>query len=194
MLHLQIEVEGGALPFEWKAMHNRLVSGSAAGEVQKLTAAHLNARPSRQYWQEAAMHVETAVEGGATVVSVNHRGAALHFYGTAGLPGGELRATGRTSLVTGKPTKRLLIPTDDSPLRKGRVELYELGVAPEDMSVHRKGERAWLFADIGGEEVLLGSLVAAVRMEPDPTVLPPDSTLAAAAERGAQKALQILIP
>lgn len=183
MLNFKITVTGGGTPCKWRAgLHEKIVTGSAAGELQKLMAAHLDARGGRSYWHEAAKHVETSANEAGAVVSINHRGVRLHFYG------GTVKPTGRISNVTGKPIKRLLIPGENSPLRKANVELYELGLDRDAVRI----EEGKLMADIGGVPVELGVLAKKAEHDPDPTVLPKPEQMAEALHTGAAKALQRL--
>lgn len=192
MLHLKISISAAKLPLQWGEREQAGVERSAANRVRALTKQHLEAKGGRSYWSDAANATEVKQVDGQLLVSVNHIGVRLHYYGTAGLPGGVLRATGRVSAATGKPTKRLLIPNEESPLRRAGVKLYELGLAEQDVSVHRKNGRAWLFGRMGGQEVLLGQLVESVHMDADPTTLPPDSALSDAAAEGALAKLKQL--
>ena len=183
MLNFKITIEGGDTPLKWRAgIYEKLVAGSAAGELKKVVAANLDKRKGRNYWHEAAKHVETSATQSGSEVSINHRGVRLHLYG------GTVRPSGRTSAVTGKPIKKLLIPTDDSPLRKRGVALYELGLARD--AVHREGSK--LIADMGGVPVVLGLLADKAEHKPDPSVLPGASEMNDALMRGASKAINKL--
>lgn len=168
MLQFKLTVSGGGTPCAWrKGAHDREVNEAAANHLRKLLKQHLEARGGRKYWKDAAESVETEISDAGAVVSINHRGVRLHFYG------GIVKPTGRISNVTGKPIKRLLIPGANSPLRKARAELYELGINRQ--SVHIAGGA--LMADIGGVPVMLGVLARQSVHEPDPTVLPSDDRL-----------------
>lgn len=195
MLQLKIDIQGGNGPIvDWRDGYAAKITGAAAGAVRNLVRTNLEARPGRQYWKEAAQHIETKITADTSAeVSVNYRGVALHFYGTEGLPGGVLKATGRPSAFTGKPTKMLLLPFKDSPLRLRRVALYEVGIEPDKVFVLKKNGRALLMANTGeGEPVGLGMLKASVTMAPDPTVLPAEEKMQTAAADAAQKTLEIL--
>lgn len=182
MLNFRIAVSGGAR-IEWRGrIYENLIAGSAAGELRKTVSAHLDARGGQSYWKEAAKRVETASTQDGAAVSINHRGVRLHYYG------GTVYPTGRPSAVTGKPTKRLLIPTEESPLRKRRVALYELGL--DKKAVHVEGGK--LIADMGGVPVVLGLLARKAEHPADPTVLPGEADMAAALHTGASKALKRL--
>ncbi len=168
---------------KWKpGIYDRVISGSGADELCRTIAEHLEAKPGRKYWKDAANATEAATDANGTTVSINQRGVRLHFYG------GTVRPSGRISNVTGKPIKRLLIPTEDSPLRKTRSELYELGLDPE--SVHVAGGR--LIADMGGVPVVLGLLARQTVHEPDPSVLPTTAEMEQALHDGAAKSLRLL--
>lgn len=183
MLNFKITVTGGGTPCKWRAgMYEQAVNKAAANHLRALIKQHLEARGGRKYWKEAADSVETALNESGAVVSINRQGVRLHFYG------GTVKPTGRISNVTGKPIKRLLIPGENSPLRKANVELYELGLDRDAVRI----EEGKLMADIGGVPVELGILAKKAEHNPDPTVLPKPEQMAEALHTGAREALEIL--
>lgn len=183
MLNFKITVTGGGTPCKWRAgLHEQEVNQAAANQLRILIKRHLEARGGRKYWKDAAEAVETAANESGAVVSINHWGVRLHFYG------GTVRPSGRISNVTGKPIKRLLIPGEDSPLRKAHVELYELGLDRDAVRI----EAGKLMADMGGVPVELGVLAKKAEHDPDPTVLPKPEQMADALHTGACEALERL--
>lgn len=95
-------------------------TGPAAGVVAEaagdLTREHFRKRAAdkhrpaqpHNYWLRAADSVVAeAVDGGAKV-SIPHTGVALRYFG------GTVRPSGRISLVTGKPIRRLAVPFSGS--------------------------------------------------------------------------------
>ena len=183
MINFKITIEGGGEPVNWRAgVYERVVNNAAAAQVEQLLKRHFVRKGGRKYWKDAADAVRVSNEGGQAWVHFDHRGMRLHLYG------GTVRPSGRTSAVTGKPIKKLLIPTDDSPLRKRGVALYELGLARE--AVHREGIK--LIADMGGVPVVLGLLADKAEHKPDPSVLPGASEINDALTRGASKAINKL--
>lgn len=186
MLEIHIKVTGGELPDIGSAEVQRRLRGAAAGHVRKLLHDHLAARPGRSYWKEAAEATEVEASGGQYTVAVHQRGVALHYYG------GTVKPTGRISSVTGKPIKRLLIPFDDSPLRKQKAELSELGIDPGDMFVLKKPARAILAAKQGSGVLMLGVLKTQQKFDADKTVLPTEEAMRQAGAEGANEAMNLL--
>lgn len=137
---------------------------------------------SRNYWAGAAEATESHMEGRTARVTVSHTGVRLH------LEGGTVRATGRTSPVTGKPTKSLLVPGPDSPLRKRRITLAEAGIPEDEIMVlysvkshlpylARVQERKRMYKGWKQKVTPLGLLLKSVTHDPDRTVLPSDEQL-----------------
>ena len=125
---------------------------------------------SRNYWAGAAEATESHME------------VRLH------LLGGTVRATGRISPVTGRPTKSLLVPGPDSPLRKRRITLAEAGIPQEEIMVlysvksrmpylARVQERKRMYKGWKQKITPLGLLLKSVTHDPDRTVLPSDQEL-----------------
>lgn len=166
-------------------------AAAAARGVQLVVAKNfdrLNERSSNSsFWGKAADSVgvepmagaEGAQRGMAAVV-VRKRGVRLHWLG------GDVRATGQRSEVTGKPTKALLIPFEDSPLRKQQKTLAEMGYPEEQIHVIKsKGGCPLLVAEDRKKKrtnlVWLGKLVRQAHFEPRPEVMPSEEAMHAAA-------------
>lgn len=137
---------------------------------------------SRNYWAAAAEATESHMEGRTARVTVSHTGVRLH------LLGGTVRPTGRISPVTGRPTKSLLVPGPDSPLRKRRITLAEAGIPEEEIMVlystkshlpylARVQERKRMYKGQKQKVTPLGLLLKSVTHDPDRTVLPSDQEL-----------------
>lgn len=142
---------------------------------------------SRRYWKDARNSTKVEMRGDSCAVSVNHKGVRLHWQG------GEVRPTGRPSEATGRPTRRLLIPFAESPLRKRRETLAE--------TMSRGAMADYRVVVIGGKNgsallaavrqrkkktdiVWLGRLVHRARFHPRPEVIPPGETLRREAMQG----------
>lgn len=137
-----------------------------------------SASGSRAFWREAAgatdvepMPGAEGAQRGMAAVVVRKRGVRLHW------KGGDVRATGQRSEVTGKPTRALLIPFEDSPLRKQRKTLAEMHYPEEQLHVLKsKGGCPLLVAEDRKKKrtnlVWLGKLVKQAHFEPRPEVLP----------------------
>jgi len=108
--------------------------------------------------------------------------------GAQHLLGGTVRATGRISPVTGRPTKSLLVPGPESPLRKRRITLAEAGIPQEEIMVlysvksrmpylARVQERKRMYKGWKQKITPLGLLLKSVTHDPDRTVLPSDQEL-----------------
>lgn len=86
------------------------------------------ASQSRYFWPEAAQSVTPPrLDGKMAVVLITKKGVRLHW------KGGTVRPSGKTSRVTGRPIKSLLVPFDDSPIR--RRSLAEAGYDPQEVMV-----------------------------------------------------------
>lgn len=141
---------------------------------------------SKHYWHGAASSTQVAekTEGRTAYVAVRQKGVRLHW------KGGTVRPTGKPSEVTGKPTKALLIPFDDSPLKKRRVSLYELHYPQEDIHVFKSASGCPILVAAEHQKrktklIWLGKLVKAAHYEARPEVMPTaEGMLAAAVEAG----------
>ena len=141
---------------------------------------------SKYFWHGAASSTQVAeqTEGSTAYVVVRQKGVRLHW------KGGTVRPTGKPSEVTGKPTKALLIPFDDSPLKKRRVSLHELHYAEENIHVFKSHSGCPIL--VAAEHmkrktklIWLGKLVKAAHFDARPEVMPtPEVMLAAAADAG----------
>lgn len=148
---------------------------------------------SRYFWQGAAdsTEVDKQTEGSTAYVVVRQKGVRLHW------KGGTVRPTGKPSAVTGKPTKSLLIPFADSPLRKKGVTLAELKLPEEEMHVITSRNGCPLL--VHGKRLKtrtnltwLGKLVPQAHFDARPDVLPNAKELKSAAILGAEEAIMIL--
>lgn len=160
---------------------------------------------SRRFWHGAdALTRVAAEEDGRAIVVVSQRGVHLHW------KGGDVRPTGRPSEVTGKPTRSLLIPFPDSPLRQRGISLAELGVPQESIHVikSRKGcpilvagiEKKTRLRSDGATPrqartnlIWLGKLVKRAHFEPRPEVLPSEELLQRAALTGGISKIQEIL-
>lgn len=194
MITLKIESQVlQKLPVELKPQEVRAVRRGAAmelaGEVKKNFLRLANG--ASRWWGQAARRTtvkEEAAQGQHCVV-VAHRGVRLH------LKGGTVRPTGKPSEVTGKPTKALLIPFEDSPLRKRRVSLHELRIPKEDVHVIKSAKGCPIL--VAGKRlkrrtnlIWLGKLVKAAHFEARPDVLPGDTEKQRAVLAGALGAMK----
>jgi len=148
---------------------------------------------SRRYWHGADALTQVAgEEEGRAVVVVRQRGVHLHW------KGGDVRPTGRPSEVTGKPTKSLLIPFPDSPLRQRGISLAELGVPKESIHVI-KSKKGCPVLVAGIEKktrtnlIWLGKLVKSAHFESRPEVLPSENELQRAALTGGIAKIQDIL-
>ena len=100
----------------------------------------------------------------------------------------ESHMEGRTARVTVSPTKSLLVPGPDSPLRKRRITLAEAGIPQEEIMVlysvksrmpylARVQERKRMYKGWKQKITPLGLLLKSVTHDPDRTVLPSDQEL-----------------
>lgn len=198
MMKLQVKLMGHARIPTLSAEDEGALRKSGANRVAGSVRQHLlelkAATGSRKWWGKAARSVQVAPEEeeGRAVVAINHRGVHLHW------KGGDVRPTGRPSEVTGKPTKSLLIPFPDSPLRQRGISLAELGVPKESIHVI-KSKKGCPILVAGIEKktrtnlIWLGKLVKSAHFEPRPEVLPSEEALHAEAVEGARQALRAIL-
>lgn len=198
MIKLQVKLMGSARIPTLSAEDEGALRKSGANRVAGSVRQHLlelkAATGSRKWWGKAARSVQVAPEEeeGRAVVAINHRGVHLHW------KGGDVRPTGRPSEVTGKPTKSLLIPFPDSPLRQRGISLAELGVPKESIHVI-KSKKGCPILVAGIEKktrtnlIWLGKLVTSAHFEPRPEVLPSEEALHAEAVEGARQALRAIL-
>lgn len=139
-----------------------------------------------RYWEQARRRVAVAkmTETRKAEVVIAQKGVRLHW------KGGTVKPTGRTSEVTGKPTKSLLIPFADSPLRKRRITLQELHAPAENIHVlkSRNGCPCLVAAEHLKKKtklIWLGKLVKSASFRPRPDVLPSPGEMQRSALRGA---------
>lgn len=154
---------------------------------------------SRSFWREAAgatdvepMAGAEGAQRGIAAVVVRKRGVRLHWLG------GDVRATGQRSEVTGKPTRALLIPFEDSPLRKQRKTLAELGYPQDELHVIKSRNGCpLLVAEKRLKKrtnlVWLGKLVQKAHFEPRPEVLPAEAAMSEEALRATRKSVQVIL-
>ena len=202
MITLRIDMAGTPrLPRMGAAEMNfiaRVAAQGVAGEVAKNFTRLAAASGSRSYWREAAgstrveetAGAEGALRGTAAVV-VRKVGVRLHWLG------GDVRATGQRSEVTGKPTRALLIPFEDSPLHKQRKTLHELGYPQEQVHVVKSRNGCPLLVAEDRKKtrtnlIWLGKLVERAHFEPRPEVMPSDEAMHAAAVQHAKDFLSTL--
>lgn len=198
MMKLQVKLMGHAriptLSTEEEVALRKSGANRVAGSVRQHLLELKAATGSRKWWGKAARQVQVAPEeeDGRAVVAINHRGVHLHW------KGGDVRPTGRPSEVTGKPTKSLLIPFPDSPLRQRGISLAELGVPQESIHVI-KSKKGCPILVAGIEKktrtnlIWLGKLVKSAHFEPRPEVLPSEEALHAEAVEGARQALSAIL-
>ncbi len=111
--------------------------------------------------------------------------------------GGTVRPTGRISDVTGKPTRSLLIPFDDSPLRKTRQTLKEWAGTKQIRVIKSRNGCPILIATEEKKTrtniTWLGKLVKQAHHKPRPEVMPDSDTLSAALAQGAKQSVKHLL-
>lgn len=198
MMKLQVKLMGHAriptLSAEDEGALRKSGANRVAGSVRRHLLELKAATGSRKWWGKAARSVQVAPEeeDGRAVVAINHRGVHLHW------KGGDVRPSGRPSEVTGKPTRSLLIPFPDSPLRQRGISLAELGGPKESIHVI-KSKKGCPILVAGIEKktrtnlIWLGKLVARAHFEPRPEVLPSEEALHAEAVEGARQALSAIL-
>lgn len=118
-------------------------------------------------------------DGVPTVTIYAPAGIALRRYGSAKLPGGVLRASGRVSSVTGKPVTKLAIPDEGGPA-DGRVPLdFKTSGIKLRLAVFKTLNRAALVRDDDASDkpVVYFWLHESVIQPEDASVFPSDAKL-----------------
>ncbi len=194
MIRLTITLSGGNIPrlTTEQESHLRHDAALSATICVRENFVRLAARSnSRSFWHDAAAGTRLAAheEGGKAVIEVKKRGVRLQ------LKGGTVRASGRPSAFTGKPTRSILVPFPDSPLAQRRAGLHELGIPQERVFVlkSKQGTPILVAAEqlkTRSKLIYLGKLVRATHHKPHPDVLPGTEEMRAAAIHGAQQHLK----
>lgn len=197
MMKLTIKLSGGNLPTLTPDQASTIKRDAALGaaiEVRGNFVKLAQRSGSRHFWHDAAALTRLAPEeeDGQAVIVVRKKGVRLHY------KGGTVRPTGRPSEFTGKPTKALLIPFDDSPLRKRGVALRELGYTPEQVHVIKSRNGCPLLVaqqqlKTRSNLIWLGKLVKATTHPPRPEVLPTPQEIRKAAIRGARQSIKTIL-
>ncbi len=148
----------------------RIIGSTVKAHLVRLNAQRPNALGGKctNYWARAGR--ATAMDPAAGTVTITRRGFRYQ------VKGGTLRASGRLSMVTGKPITRLAIPIHAKAHGMNPSELGPLFV------LRGKDEnRAYLARTTGrGKNAkleLLYVLKRSVTHKPDPTLLPDERTL-----------------
>ncbi len=198
MYRMTITLSGGKLPRLSSEQIDATTLAAAQGAavcVRDNFVRLARASRSRDYWHTAATltQVDEHMQNSTCAISINQRGVRLHWQG------GVVHPTGQPSEVTGKPTRSLLIPFEDSPLRLRRCSLAALGIPREH--IHVITSRRGCPILVASEQLkrkskltYLGKLVKSATFRPRPDVLPSDAAMSAAARHGARQYLKTLIP
>lgn len=148
---------------------------------------------SRHYWGNAAS-TTTVTPNSPTqyTITIPHKGVRLHW------KGGTVRPTGKPSEVTGKPTKTLLIPFENSPLRKRDITLAEARIPNENIHILKSKTGAPILVASKNLKrktnlIFLGTLVKKATHHPRPDIIPSQNELATAAQQGALERLNQII-
>lgn len=148
---------------------------------------------SRYYWRGAidSTEVDQQASNGVATIRISQVGVRLHW------KGGTVRPTGRPSEVTGKPTRSLLIPFDDSPLRKTRQTLKEWSGTKQIRVIKSRRGCPILIATEEKKTrtniTWLGKLVRSTHHDPRPEVMPTSEELSAALHKGAKQHIKHLL-
>ncbi len=149
---------------------------------------------SRYFWHEAAAGTQVAedVNGTTAYVEIRAKGVRLHW------KGGTVRPGKNVSEVTGQKTKSLLIPFEDSPMRKRRVSLYELHYPQEKTHVltSRNGCPVLVAAKERKKKtdlIFLGKLVKSATFTARPEVMPTQEALVSAAVKAGKRAAKEIL-
>jgi len=81
---------------------------------QRAAARHRSFMPHDFYLTAARATVSSTRDATATISITGPAGIRLRYFGSDALPGGAVRASGRTSRVTGRPITKLAVPDRDN--------------------------------------------------------------------------------
>lgn len=152
-------------------------AGADTVRANFISLARSRHRPSQRinYYLQASDSVIRQTRGPEAIITIPHTGIAQRYYGGTILP------SGRTSAVTGKPVTRLAIGLTGTPgaghIPADFADLFLVVKKPKDGS---KGG-AYLARQSGAGIEFLFVLLARVRQEADPTILPTNAALLDAA-------------
>lgn len=138
--------------------------------------------PSTGYWKSAVEDTRSTSDANSATVSISKTGVRLHYYG------GVVKASGRTSEVTGRPIKFLTIPvhpgahgrTISDLGGKGSFYIVPFG-AGGGLKDASSNAGAGVFRKTGAKasasDPLYYVLKKSVTIKADPNVLPPDDAI-----------------
>lgn len=112
------------------------IAGHYGGRANKLGGT------STQFYARMADSVISEVTSTGAEVKIPFVGAALHYYGSAGLPGGVIRPSGRVSTVTGKPIQFLTIPKHPAAHGKRASDFRALYSVPGGLRLQQGATRS----------------------------------------------------
>lgn len=181
--------------------HRQELHENMAGGVETLVRKHLLERdgaksPNTGFYGKAARSVESSATDERGEVRIPHRGMALRYYGSGGLPGGVVRPT---------EMKNLALPTANVPVRGGERmrpgEFEDLAWLPakktarpnvtgylvEGIRLDKQNERRIAPKPDGK---LMFVLMAETKHNPDATVLPAEEEMHGAARMAAEDFLE----
>ena len=168
---------------------NATVEVAAALSVKQHLTTHYAGRINRLggvstgYWKGAIEGTSSTHDAAGATVQIRQTGIRLKY------DGGTIRASGRTSEVTGKPTKFLTIPVHPSAHGKtiadlgGKAAFYIVPFAGGGgLAEEGAGTGAGVFkktgAKAGAGDPLYFILKRSVKVTADPHILPPDEQIA----------------
>ena len=139
-------------------------------ELQRVMTDHLTANyaskpnklgaPSTGYWKDVIETMDSEIVGDTVRLDLSQRGIALHFFGSAGLPGGKVVPKG-ISEITGKPITRLTIPAIPAAHGKSVAEIPGLKFGQWDKGF-----------GLGKDGTLFFWLARSVTISADPAIIP----------------------
>lgn len=153
---------------------------AAADALLEVTRKHLLALPGRSFYREAATSLERTSNESMDMVHVVKRGMALQYYG------GTVRAGKGRSSKTGKPTKYLSIPVNDS--------VRDMPGSYPNLSFVKFNDElaALVIAQDDGDFKPIFWLKKEVTIRPHKNILPKEAQYNRAAKEGALKYIEAL--
>lgn len=161
-----------------------VVAAEAGADVVRdwfVSLARSRHRPGQRlnFYLQAADSVIRETSGGTALIKIPHPGIAQRYYG------GVIKPSGRTSAITGRPIKRIAIGLSGTP-GEGHVpadfaDLFVVVRAGSQAGDRDTTDAAFLARQNGDAITRLFILLSSVQQDPDPNILPSDTTLIDAA-------------
>jgi hypothetical protein len=138
---------------------------------------------STQFYARMADAVVGMATADGAEVTNPFPGAALHYYGSAGLPGGVVRPSGRMSAVTGKPIQFLTIAKHPAAHGKRASDFRALYAVPGGLRLMQGAARS-------DSDPLYFIFARSATIKADPSLLPEQAVIEAAVKEAIEDTIE----